>query len=266
MRTTGVDVSVFELGGGSFLGDLRSAEIRSETELWDGTSIVQGGVRPVAGRRSVEVSAEILNSGGSAGRVTGLDLSSVILDSVESLGNVGRLRFEGFVRHEEGAGASEFWSHPLAVRKDYRCRVELFADTAGTFEVLRGFGSVAGLSVGLSFVLNGVTVALPMVIRRVVHSMTTGEGQRWVLDLTGQAPVGAAYPSSPVGTGSLLVAALNAPGSALTFLASSRSEDGVGYSGSVLVKEFGFEVRGGSVVVSRYVYSSVGVVSAGVTG
>ena len=265
MRTTGVDVSVFELGGVNFLGDLKSAEIRSDVDFADGTAIIQTGVRPVVTRRSAEVSAEILSGGGESGRVTGLDLSSVTLDGVQSLGNVGRLQFSGSVLHEEGAGASEVWQYPVAVRKDYRCRLELLAETGGPFEILRSYDSLANLSVDFSFVLNGVTVALPMVLRSGRHVMADGSVQKWILELSGQAPIGSPYPVAPVGTGSLLGAAMNAPGTALSLVAESRAADGIGYSGAFIVKEFGFGVREGAVVASRYRYVSQGPVVAGVT-
>lgn len=265
MRTTGVDVSVFSLGGGSFLGDLKSAEMRADTEFADGTSVAMEGTRPVARRRSAEVTAELLSTGGASGRVTGLDLSALTLDGVSSLGNLRSMRFDGFVRQAEGAGASEVWKYPVAVRKDYRCRLELLADSGGPFETGRGYGSLASLSLELAFQLNGVDFQLPMIVRDARHTIREGDVQVWTVDLWGQAPVTGAYPTAPTGTGNLLAAAVNAPGVGLAFEMASRAVGGMDYAGTFLVRDFGFEVNAGSVVVTRYRYVSQGAVTGVVT-
>lgn len=266
MRSTGVDVSVFSLGGTSFLGDLKSAVLTADADLVDGTAIVSEGLRPVVSKRSASLTCELSSPGGIGGVVTGLDLSSLEMGIVEHVGLVRRLRFDGAIVHAEGSGVADEWTHPVPVRKAYRMKVELAADSGGPFGgALASFGSIAGMSFGVGLNLNGVDVGLPMVVRSFEHSLSAGELQTWVLELEGQAPVSGSYPVAPVGTGSLLAAAFQAPGAALSMEIASRAVGGLGYSGAFVVKEFGFGVRSGEVVSTRYMFSSVGAVSAGVT-
>lgn len=262
----GVDVRVFDIGGSSFLGDLQGAEIVSSNDLVEAAGLTMAGSRPVVAKRSASLVAELLSSGGLGTRVTGLDLSSVELGMTEHVGLVRRLRFDGMVEHREGAGARDVWKYPVAVRKSYAMKIELSADDLGPFDgALRAFGTLAGLSMDMGLELNGVRIELPMVLKRFSHEMKGGEIQSWILDLVGQAPVSGDYPSAPLGTGSLLSAAMQAPGQSLSFVAESRDVGGVGYSGLMLVKEFGFGVRDGEVVVNRYEFASRGAWTSGVT-
>ncbi len=266
MKSTGVDVSVFSLGGASFLEDLNGARLVTDVDLFESAGVTMGGSRPVVAKRSAVVEADLMSSGGVGTRVTGLDLSSVEMGLTEHVGLVRRLRFDGFIEHREGSGAKDVWKFPVAVRKAFAIKLELAADSEGPFDcAVRAFGSILGLSFVIGIVLNGVRVELPVVVKRFVHQMKGGEIQSWILDLAGQAPVSEVYPTWPVGSGNLLAAAMNAPGQSLSLEMASRAAGGIAYEGEFAVREFGFGVRDGEVVVTRYVFASRGAVTLGVT-
>lgn len=262
-RVSGADVAVFSLDGSSFLGDLRGAEVRSETDWRDATPVVAGGLVREPVKRGVTVGCRLTSAKGGGAKVTNLDVGGVSVAGAAYGGVLRSGRFEGEVRLEEGSGAVDGWRWPVAVRKDYRARVVLAVAPGGNgAAVLAGYGGLLGSKVGFSVLVNGVLVELPMLLAEATHRMVSGEVQEWALDLRGSAVLGAAYPGSPVGGGSLLGHAFNTPGVPLSLVATGHSPGGLRYSGAFLVRRFGFGFSDASVVETEYELASRGVVLA----
>lgn len=259
-RLTGVDVSVFDVGGVSVLADLSQAEVVSSTQFADVTPVILAGESRAAVKQSVRITNGLMSSKPGGTKVTHLDVSALSLAGLDYRTVVEQGVFEGRMEIEDGSGIGDEWEWPVIVRKDYRARLELMVDSAGSIALVgKAFGALAGKDVGFSVTINGVVVAVPMALARFEHIVSAGKRQKWRVDLVGSSVVGSAYPTAPVGSGSLLAHAFNSPGASLAVVVDA----GVGQpvlSGGYLIKKFGFRFGRGSVVDSTYDFVSQGAV------
>jgi hypothetical protein len=257
-RLSGVDVTVFSIGGSSVLADLRGAEIVSRTDFADVTPVVLAGESREGVKQRVEIKGALTSTKASGSKVTHLDVSALALGGLGFRSVIEQCVFEGQLALEDGSGLGDEWEYPVVVRKDYRARLEMLVDSSGAPSLTgSAFGSLAGKSLEFGVTINGVVVTVPMKLARFEHVIRPGERQKWRLDLVGSAMVGAAYPAAPAGSSTLLAHAFNSPGAALAISADA----GVGQpliSGSFLVKGFGFRVDRASAVESTYDFVSSG--------
>jgi hypothetical protein len=259
-RLTGVDVSVFDVGGVSVLADLRQAEVVSSTQFADVTPVVLAGESRAAVKQNVRISNGLMSSKPGGVKVTHLDVSALSLAGLDYRAVVEQGVFEGRTAIEDGSGIGDEWEWPVVVRKDYRARLELMVESSGSVALVdKAFGGLAGKDVGFSVTINGVVVAVPMALAQFEHLISAGKRQKWRVDLVGNATVGGAYPTAPAGSGSLLAHAFNSPGAPLAVVIDA----GVGQpvlSGGFLIKKFGFRFGRGAVVDSTYDFVSQGAV------
>lgn len=260
-RLTGVDVTVFDIGGDSVLADLRSAEVVSTTQFADVTPVLLAGEAREAVKQSVAIRGALTSTKSGGARVSHLDVSSLELAGLDYRAVVESGVFEGRMTLEDGSGLGDEWEFPVTVRKDYRARLEMMVDSSGSVALVgKAFGALSGKDVGFSVTINGVVVTVPMKLAKFSHSLLAGSRQKWTVDLVGSAVVGSAYPILPSGTGSLLAFALNTPGAAL----SIEVDAGAGQpeiAGDFLVEKFGFKFARAAIVESSYDFVSLGAVT-----
>ncbi|MBS1711404.1 MAG: hypothetical protein JSS71_06740 [Armatimonadetes bacterium] len=260
-RLTGVDVTVFSVGGASVLEDLRGATVKAETQFADVTPLILAGKSNRAVKQSVAIEGALTSTKTGGQKVTHLDVSLLQVAGFDYRSVTEKCRFEGRITHEDGSGIGDEWAVPVAVQKDYKAQVELSVDpSAGAGLVSTALGSLAGKPIGFAVTINGVTVAVPMALAKFEHRIQPGSRQIWVVDLTGSALVGFSYPTSPTGSGTLLEHCFNSPGIALPIavLAGSGQPQ---VSGDFLVSRFGFQVTNAGAVESAYSFASTGEVA-----
>lgn len=254
-RLTGVDISVFTVGGANLLADLRGAQIVAQTRMADSTPAVYAGRVRTPVKQSVAIRGAVLASRLVGGRVCHLDVQSLSMAGISVRPHVLELEFEGLVDLEEASGLGDPWSWPVVVHKDYRARLRLAVDTASPSEVPSiAFASLAGKAASLALMIDGQPVELDMVMSRFDHRAGVGSLQTWDIELVGSALPGAPYPAAPMGTSSLLAHAFNAPGTAVAISA-------LRYAGNFVVKKFGFRTNHQGLIESSYEFASQGVVS-----
>lgn len=254
-RLTGVDVSVFNIGGADLLADLKSAEVISTTSFVDATPVVSAGAVREPVKQNVAIKGALLSSKGGGIRVTHLDVSALLLASADFRPVVREALFEGTIQHEETSGIGDEWAWPVAVQKDYRAKFLMAVDTESSAVLVdKAFGALSGKAVPISLVINGITITLTLLLAKFEHKMTAGQVQTWEVSLVGSASVSGAYPASPTGNATLLAYSFNSPGVPLAIEAN-------GYLGDFLVKAFGFRFSSGSAVESWYDFASQGAVS-----
>lgn len=260
-RLTGVDVAVFNVGGLSLLADLREAEVQARTRTEDVTPLVVAGESRQAIKQSVAIQGALTSSKTGGAKVTHLDVQLLELAGLEYRSVTERIVFEGRIVHEDGSGIGDEWEFPIAVRKDYRAQIELSVDSGGSpLLVSKAFGELAGKGIGYTVAINGVSIALPMVIARFQHQIKPGSRQKWLLDLVGSAPTGAAYPTAPTGSDTLLEHAFTSPGVSLPVAVDAGPGQPV-LTGQFLVSKFGFQVSREGIVESAYDWVSQGAVA-----
>ncbi len=257
-RLTGVDVTVFDIGGESVLADLRQAEVVSTTQFADVTSVISGGEAREAVKQSVAIRGALTSTKSGGARVTHLDVSALTLSGLDYRTVVESGVFEGQMQLDDGSGLGDEWEFPVTVRKDYRARLEMMVDSGGSVALVgKAFGALAGKDISFLVTINGIGVSVPMRLAQFSHLISSGSRQKWVIDLVGSAAVGAAYPTLPSGNSSLLAFAFNSPGAGLPVVVDAGAGQPV-ISGDFLVKKFGFKFARAAVVESSYDFVSLG--------
>ncbi|ARU41527.1 hypothetical protein CCB80_10420 [Armatimonadetes bacterium Uphvl-Ar1] len=155
-RLTGVDVSVFDVGGVSVLADLRQAEVVSSTQFADVTPVILAGESRAAVKQSVRITNGLMSSKPGGAKVTHLDISALSVAGLDYRTVAEQGVFEGRMEIDDGSGIGDEWEWPVVVRKDYRARLELMVDSAGSVALVgKAFGGLAGKDVGFSVTING---------------------------------------------------------------------------------------------------------------
>ncbi len=253
-RLTGIDVSVFNVGGSNLLAELTSAEVIAQTDFADVTPLIMSGIAREPVKQNVQIKSALLSSKSGGLRVTHLDVSALSLAGVDFRSVIREVLFEGSMQHEETSGIGDEWAWPVAVHKDYRAKFLMAVDTESSAVLVgKAFGELSGKAVPISLTINGTAITLAMQLEQFEHKLSAGKVQTWEIFLVGSAPVVGAYPTAPTVTASLLAHAFNTPGAALAVAAAD-------YSGDFLIKIFGFQFTSGSAVKSWYDFASQGAV------
>ncbi|MDI9639705.1 hypothetical protein QPK87_04810 [Kamptonema cortianum] len=261
-RLTGLDVSVFDIDSASFLADLRGVTLESTADVVDATPLSLAGKKVEPVRRKVQLEARMTSEKPGGAKVTHLDLSSLSIGGTNYVPVLREGVFAGRNRWKSAAGVSDEWEYPVVVQKDYAAEVVIALEPGMSQQAAQAaFGSVTGSKIGFGLTLNGVAVVLPMVLVKWEHVMSVGDVQTWRLRLKGSAPIGAVYPSSPLGTGTLLSRAMNDPGGLFGIQVISRGTGGQLYDGQFLCEEFEFGFSDRSVVETRFKFVSQGAVT-----
>ncbi|MFM9872721.1 MAG: hypothetical protein ACKVQS_04555 [Fimbriimonadaceae bacterium] len=259
-RLTGVDVTVFDVGGSSVLADLRSAEVVSTTQFADVTPVILAGESREAVKHSVAIRGAFTSTKPGGAKVTHLDVSALTLAGLDYRAVVESGVFEGRMTHEDGSGLGDEWEYPVTVRKEYRARLDMMVDSVGSVALVgKAFGALAGKDVGFSVTINGVVVTVLMKLAKFAHALSAGSRQKWTVELVGSAAVGAVYPTLPTGSASLLEFAFNTPGAGLPIAVDPGAGQPL-VSGDFLVEKFGFKFARAAVVESSYDFVSLGAV------
>ena len=261
-RLTQADIAVFDIEGLTLLGDLRKASVELDAAWALATPVSSFGTVREPVRQGVAIEGKLTSTWVSGAKVSALDLSDLQIGGSALGAWVKGGRFEGRNRTEESAGVSDAWRFPAVVEKDYRAVVRVAVDAACPRSVAESaFGALAAKKVTFSVSIGSVTVSLPMAIESFRHTLDAGSVQEWEIRLAGRA-VDSSYPDGPVGTGTLLAWAFQAPQVPLGIEVVSHATAGIGVSGQFLVEKFGFGFDAGTVIESEYRFVSVGEVQA----
>ena len=150
-RLTGVDVTVFDIGGSSVLADLRAAEVVSTTQFADVTPVVLAGVAREAVKQTTTIRSAMTSTKPGGARVTHFDVSALALAGLDYRAVIEQGVFEGRMRQEDGSGLGDEWEFPVTVQKDYRARLELMVDSAGSVVLVgKALGNLSGKDVGFT--------------------------------------------------------------------------------------------------------------------
>lgn len=146
--------------------------------------------------------------------------------------------------------------------KSYSGSLELVLDdtlSAQNLVVAAESRTLADREVVLSFTSNGVVFALPVQLTGTDGGSTQGEYQKVTVNFAGQAPlVGTAYPTSPVGTTTLLEKALNSPKTNLAFTYSSKLVNGLLRTGFLTWDSLNITITDGAVTDYSYSWMTFG--------
>lgn len=150
-RLTGVDVSVFNIGGADLLADLKSAEVISTTSFVDAMPVISAGAVREPVKQNVAIKGALLSSKGGGIRVTHLDVSALLLAGSDFRPVVREALFDGTIQHEETSGIGDEWAWPIAVQKDYRAKFLMAVDTESSAVLVgKAFGALSGKAVPIS--------------------------------------------------------------------------------------------------------------------
>lgn len=264
-RATILDVSVFTLGGTSYLASFKDAEYRVRNTTDDGKPAVRPGASAQNVKREASLRATLLNPISDPAKVTNLHLSEMTVGGAAMLANVRGGSFQGTMQHDEGAGVADGWKFPNFVGKDYTADLELAVPA--TFEATLDaavHGDGTGLPVTYDMVLNGVNIEVPMMITDYTHLFAERAIQVIRASLTGRSPDSGNYPTAPTSTTSILEKAFNVPQTALAMALTSKAGAGLGRArtGNFLFSGFRFDHNDSQVVKVTYDFVAQGAVAS----
>lgn len=260
-RLTSQDVTVFSIGGGDQLANLRNCTVELSHDTQEGSPITRMGMNAQPVKRQVRIAANLLSTVTGTTRVSGLNLTSATLAAVNQLANIRSLNFSGSYTMANEEAVADQWAENRPIKKDYSAEVEYLIPQASGADLGDLAYAALPAEVALSFTLNGATITVPMVA--VNHAVEATEGDVLVarLSLQGRAPFSGAYPTAPTGTASLLEWAFNAPATKRTIIVTTQAANGYSYEGSYVFSSFSFGIRSGELVENAYEFLSSGAVT-----
>jgi len=266
-RATILDLSAFTIGGTSQLATIRDVAYSVTPEHVEGKPIVRmgGSAQPV--KRSATVSTPLMTVVSDPTKVTNLNISAFSIGGVDTLANLIGGSFSGSFSLAEGKGVADEWAYPHVVGKDYAAtiRIGVPATIAMGIPTAVHAATTASLPMVFTITISSVAVTLPMLIANYRHLFTENDIQVLEVELVGRSPDTGTYPTAPTGTTTLLEKALNAPGTALAFVLTSKAAGGVSYTGNFVYSSFSFDFNQSSIIATQYEFASVGAIAAAST-
>lgn len=257
------------VGGATFalLDSVKNCEFSVQNESADGASIKILDQSPTFLKRRCTLSASTMS--GSSLRVTNIDVTGLLMNSVEYSADLlsGSMTIQ--MSHKDGDAAEDFDAQPNVVGRVISGEVALAIPTSAYHAVAtRALSTtIANLEFTLSLTLGGTTITLPVYSNSWTHVANYGDIQQVRFQYTGKAPYdGSTYLSSaPSASTSVLGCALSDPRALLTYVFQTAASGGAGkrFSGSCVIDSVRFSWNQNSVVMTEYSFKSHGATTVG---
>lgn len=271
------DLDVFTADAASLLAFIKGVTYSFEPENADSSAIKRGGKRRQTVKKGVTITTGTMStlSGDASLVASNLAVSAMSLGGVSILSYLRGGSISGSFDVRETSGIADAFRWPQIFGKDYEVEMTLLLPAAGDSQVPN---MVRALSPSIhdpdvldqdltrvtwSMTIDDVTITIPMIVESFELTIRENQEQELRLRLSGNDPGSGAYPTSPVGSGTLLTAAFNAFNVPIAFvLTTAAAGAGVSYSGNAIITRFGFSFNDAEITMIDYTFSSRGAVSA----
>lgn len=254
------DIAVMTAGGFDLLGSLESVQYALSVQDAEGGAIAYIGESPVPVKKGAKISAVVMSNNAS-GRVTNLDVTALTIGGTSYVAALDGGSFNGSFSHEDGSADKDIWQQPNVVKKAYAGSFDLFIDPAAmpAFQSLFHTGAASDLFSTFSVTINSVAMTLPVMLSSYEHMGDFGKLQKVKLGFKGRDLLaGAAYPTAPTGSATLLATAFNAPRTLLAYEFKSAVATSADYTGNMVWSSFGVNFANGAIVKTSYEWASHG--------
>ncbi len=259
-----VDMSVFSIGGTSYLGTFRNTTFAVTNDTVEASPAVRDGMRAQVAKKGATLSTELMSVVSGSLKVQHTDVTVLTIDGTDYLGSfTGTL--SGEITSVEGALAGVLWKSPQNTKKNYRLSGTIVVTTAtgGAQGLLTdAFGTVANANMTVSVTINGVAITIPMTLVSCSLAFADGDIQKYAVELQGASPDTGDYPTAPTGSTSLLEKAFNAYKTALAVSLTTHATEGVNLAGNVKFSSFSIGIEDGALTNVQYEFVSDGAITA----
>lgn len=260
------DMSLFSLGGSSYLGLFRNVKLAGTFDTVESRPAVNLASRAQVVKKGGVLSTELMSVVSGSAKVSHLDLSVFTLDGSSWLGAISG-KFSGSFEHKEADGPGTIWKYPLVVSKDYEFSGTIKVPATGGIQAMMvdaWSATAADNEWVVTFTVNGVAITLPMVLTSAEVVFEEAGIQTVAITMKGQGPdnTATAYPTAPTGTTSILEKAFNAPKTAIAWALTSHATEGLAYSGNAVIQSFEIGIEDGALINIAYAYATQGAVTA----
>jgi hypothetical protein len=263
------EVSLFAVGGGSYLGLFKNARLTlaAATQEASPASRIGKKAQPVTKGSTLTFSVMSNKSGSStAARVTVKDVTSFAIGGTDLRGHVQEGTLSGRFGTKEGAGWADVWDYPNVTDKDFEFDGSMMIPIAGggglvLIDKMLDPATLDDLAATFALTVDGIAIQIPMTVDRVELGLQDKDLQLVSTHLMGASPDTGAYPTLPTATGTVLEKVLVTPYNPLAFQLQSRATYGKSFEGEIVPTSVAMRFRRGELVMIDYSFVAVGAVA-----
>jgi hypothetical protein len=256
-RATQLDVSVLTIGAVDYLGLAQNVTLTKNVATSEGQAINRKYANPQAVKNSWSLSGSFVVTKTAPVRVTNLDLTAASILGSSYVAAVESLTMNVNATHAPGDACEDGWAYPVYTGStiDGTATLKVPAGSVPLMAALDAPGDADGV---FTFTLNGNTVTFPVIITSLAHAASNGQVQTVTVNFQGQDPLTGNMPTAPTGTTTIVEKILNAPQTALAIAWTTKSSNGVAYTGNALIQSYSVNISNGSVVTENMTWAGVG--------
>jgi hypothetical protein len=264
------DISLVTIAGVDQTVELANITYSGDIDLQEASPIGRPHASSHPVKQGLTISTGLYTTISAPTRVTNLNVTGFTVDAVALITMLRGGTFSANYTLQEGSAVNDLFKWPVVTKTDFTLDGKLIIPTAalGTDNVSHVISPAwASTTIGdknmiFSMIINGVTIALPMVIQSFTHAFTQADLVAYDITMKGQDPYTGTYPTTPTGTTTLLEKGLNDPGTAIAFALTSHASEGVAYSGNAVYSGMSFSFDDGTVITNDFTFVSQGAVTA----
>lgn len=260
------NMSVFSLGGDSFLGLVQNVTIDISNTIVETKSINVGYGRGQIEKSMAKISAAVMgNDQGLTKRIDHLMVSAFTIGGTSYLGKLrsGKIAVNATVVKKPEVGTRWVWTQITDKMLTIDGEFDVPTGVADALQTLAK-GVVANQSVIVSLTLDDtadVIYTAPMVIESLQLGAEMGGLYKVTMKLTGQCPdSGTAFPTAPTATTSLFEKALNSR-AAVAVALTTQSSNGNSYSFNACIASAELDISDEQIITATYSLESQGTVT-----
>lgn len=262
-------LNTFSVGGAAQLEYLENATLSEESQTVNGASVLYGGELVQETKARARLDCSLFSDLSTGIRISHLDLSAASLGAVNLLSPhiMASLDFNIKMNHVMKAATGLKWEHPQVSGRVFAASLELDIDDASTPDLLLAMFSstYADRNKTLTFVLNGVSVSMPMRIIGSTQPIEQAGKQKYTMVL-GDASGRSGTTVTPSGSTTLLEKAINAYKTVVAFAFQGASTYNIAVSGNMVWDALGLKIEDGLLVPSRMSFLGQGTITGSSVG
>lgn len=252
---TRLDISAITIASVDQKQFMQSGSLVTRATTFEGRSVVDRHNRPIRSAQSVEVQVALYSDVSTNVRAGMKDISAFTLGGNSFAGYLNSITINKSYSHSNTQGDGALWTFPVYTGEDTTGSISLMIPLADYPDFIAAVDGTAqsAVNLDLSLTVNSVTISIPCMVGSITNTIPQDGMQMIELELLG---VGVA--TSPIGTSSLLAAALNAPETAVAINAVTKATNGGTWAGNGLVQSLSISCSDGSPLITSLTYASQG--------
>lgn len=177
MRLTGLNTTLYNLAGTSYLGTFEDVSVTVAPTKVDGRGAAERYGKPCTVLRAASIQTGLMRDGANC-RITNLDVSALLIGaaSVKPQYQGGTLRFNNTILEAEGG--SDEWFYGQVESTDFGGSLDLMVESTGFDPLALARGALAGTNTTVTYTAGtGGGIVLPVTLGDVTKSAKRGDMQ-----------------------------------------------------------------------------------------